>query len=360
MVLWSDEQQEWLLPAPADGRDSTPDEVGGSAPVTVLRYVERVREPLVVADARGDDRFARDPSFAASGACSLLALPVLSRGALRAVLVLENRLMRGAFTAERLDAVKLIAGQLAVSLENAQVYAELRRTADELAASRARIVATGDETRRRIVRDLHDGAQNRLVQVASHARAGRTRARGRPRRGGRGAVRPGRRTGPAGQRRSPRAVARDPAERPRPRRPRRRRRGSGRPGRGAAEARLTSDRFWPEIESNLYFVVAEALTNMRNTPARKAGRSRSGPRSTSCISRSVTTAWEARTSREGVSAGLPTASPRSEAACGSRVLLAAARGSLPRSRWSGEGPGRRRLSVPHWDLTPGAQGRTWH
>ena len=165
MVLWSDEQQEWLLSAPADGGDTNPDQGGGSAPVTVLRYVERVREPLVVADARRDDRFARDPYFAASGACSLLALPVLSRGALRAVLVLENRLMRGAFTAERLDAVKLIAGQFAVSLENAQVYAELRRTAEELAASRARVVATADETRRRIVRDLHDGAQNRLVQV---------------------------------------------------------------------------------------------------------------------------------------------------------------------------------------------------
>ena len=42
---------------------------------------------------------------------------------------------------------------------------ELRRTAEEPATSRARIVATADETRRRIVRDLHDGAQNRLVQV---------------------------------------------------------------------------------------------------------------------------------------------------------------------------------------------------
>ena len=36
---------------------------------------------------------------------------------------------------------------------------------EELAASRARLVAAADETRRRIVRDLHDGAQNRLVQT---------------------------------------------------------------------------------------------------------------------------------------------------------------------------------------------------
>ena len=74
-------------------------------------------------DATTDDRFARDPYFADVDRCSLLAVPILSRGLLRAVLVLESRLIRGAFTAERLDAVKLIAGQLAVSLDNAQLYA---------------------------------------------------------------------------------------------------------------------------------------------------------------------------------------------------------------------------------------------
>ncbi len=80
------------------------------------------------------------------------------------MLLLENRLIRGAFTTERLDAVKLIAGQLAVSLDNAQLYAELT-------TSRARIVATADQTRRRIERDLHDGAQQRLVSLALQLRA---------------------------------------------------------------------------------------------------------------------------------------------------------------------------------------------
>jgi signal transduction histidine kinase len=41
----------------------------------------------------------------------------------------------------------------------------------DLAASRARIVATADATRRRIERDLHDGAQQRLVSLALHLRA---------------------------------------------------------------------------------------------------------------------------------------------------------------------------------------------
>ena len=52
--------------------------------MSVLRYLQRTREPLVVADAARDDRFARDPYFA--GCRRLLApgRPVVSRGSLRA------------------------------------------------------------------------------------------------------------------------------------------------------------------------------------------------------------------------------------------------------------------------------------
>jgi predicted ATPase/signal transduction histidine kinase len=167
LVLWNDDGHEWLLPGPDRGTDAVA--APGHehhVPMSVLRYVQRTNEALVLGDAARDDRFARDPYFADAGHCSLLAVPIFGRGALRAVLLLENRLLRGAFTAERLDAVKLIAGQLAVSLDNAQLYAELT-------ASRARIVAAHDQARRRFERDLHDGAQQRLVSLELELRAAR-------------------------------------------------------------------------------------------------------------------------------------------------------------------------------------------
>ena len=137
LLLWDADRQDWLLPAPGGGTVPASDTgQEGAVPMSVLRYVQRTREPLVVGDATGDDRFARDPYFAGVTCCSLLAVPILSRGALRAVLLLENRLIRAAFTTGRLDAVNLIAGQLAVSLDNAQLYAEYRRIADEQAALR--------------------------------------------------------------------------------------------------------------------------------------------------------------------------------------------------------------------------------
>jgi signal transduction histidine kinase len=51
------------------------------------------------------------------------------------------------------------------ALENDRLVGQLRASLDELSQSRARIVAVGDRERRRIERDLHDGAQQRLVAL---------------------------------------------------------------------------------------------------------------------------------------------------------------------------------------------------
>jgi PAS domain S-box-containing protein len=54
---------------------------------------------------------------------------------------------------------------VATAIANTASRAELARLADNLASSRARVVAAADEERRRVVRDLHDGAQQRLVHT---------------------------------------------------------------------------------------------------------------------------------------------------------------------------------------------------
>jgi signal transduction histidine kinase len=68
---------------------------------------------------------------------------------------------------ELLDAV---AAAAAIALENARLQVELRARLEELKGSRARIVEAGDAERRRLERNLHDGAQQRLVAVALHLR----------------------------------------------------------------------------------------------------------------------------------------------------------------------------------------------
>ena len=61
----------------------------------------------------------------------------------------------------------------ALALENQRLEAELRARIEDLRASRARLVEAGDAERRRLERDLHDGAQSRLVALALKLRLAR-------------------------------------------------------------------------------------------------------------------------------------------------------------------------------------------
>jgi signal transduction histidine kinase len=75
--------------------------------------------------------------------------------------------------------VGAVASMARMALENERLAAQVRAQLEEVRASRARIVEAGDAERRRIERDLHDGAQQRLVALAmrlDQARAGSTGA----------------------------------------------------------------------------------------------------------------------------------------------------------------------------------------
>jgi signal transduction histidine kinase len=64
------------------------------------------------------------------------------------------------------ELVRAAGAAVSLVLENERLDAELRATVEEVQASRARIVASEDAARRRLERDLHDGAQQRLVSAA--------------------------------------------------------------------------------------------------------------------------------------------------------------------------------------------------
>ncbi|OHV35275.1 MULTISPECIES: diguanylate cyclase [Pseudofrankia] len=145
LLLRDDEREgHWSVPV-GDNEAVSLDGAGyrRMLPPSAIRYAERTHEPLVSTDATRDDRFTRDPYFAGLDRCSLLAIPIMIRGELRAMLLLENRMIRGAFTTERLEGIMLIAGQLAVSLDNVMIYASLERKVAErtrqLAAANRRL-----------------------------------------------------------------------------------------------------------------------------------------------------------------------------------------------------------------------------
>ena len=162
--------------------------------------------------------------------------------------------------AERPELVRPVAAAAALAIENDQLAADVRAQLEEVRRSRARIVAAGDAERRRIERDIHDGAQQRLVTLALTLQLARTHAEATDpdlaetlaaasaelekalaelrqlARGLHPAVLIEEGLGPAVEALADRT--------PFP-----------------VRVRVTGERFAPDVEATAYFVVAEALTN---------------------------------------------------------------------------------------------------
>ncbi|MET0727048.1 MAG: histidine kinase [Acidimicrobiales bacterium] len=110
-------------------------------------------------------------------ASQLRAAPVAHSGTLLGLLVMERAADGDAFTEEDDRVLTELARQVGLALHNVQLDSalqesleNLRLANDDLRASRARIVATGDAERRKIERNLHDGAQQHLVALAVNLR----------------------------------------------------------------------------------------------------------------------------------------------------------------------------------------------
>ena len=112
--------------------------------------------------------------------CVLRVAPMVHSGRLLGLIVAVRRGDGDAFREEDELALTELARQVAVALHNVKLDSalqasldEVRRQAEELRASRARIVAASDAARRQIERNLHDGAQQHLVALAVNIRLAR-------------------------------------------------------------------------------------------------------------------------------------------------------------------------------------------
>ena len=107
----------------------------------------------------------------------LRVAPISHAGELLGIIVITRGDGAVGFREEDDRVLTDLARQVGLAMHNAQLDTalqssldELRRQADELRASRARVVASGDAERRRVERNLHDGAQQHLVALAINLR----------------------------------------------------------------------------------------------------------------------------------------------------------------------------------------------
>jgi predicted ATPase/serine phosphatase RsbU (regulator of sigma subunit) len=96
-------------------------------PQSIVEYVRRTKEKVLLADAEQRGPFASDPYLALHQPRSVLCLPMIRQGSLVGVLYLENRLTAGVFSPHRVGLLEVLASQAAISVENAALYDEMER-----------------------------------------------------------------------------------------------------------------------------------------------------------------------------------------------------------------------------------------
>jgi GAF domain-containing protein len=130
-VMLIDEDTKELYVAAAAG---IPEDVMKSVRVSVGQgisgWVAEKGEPLLVEDIESDDRFNKKKSDSKYNTKSLISTPLVKRGNIIGVLNVNNKLNNQPFIQADLDLLTNIANQAAIAIENARLYAEVRKSSN--------------------------------------------------------------------------------------------------------------------------------------------------------------------------------------------------------------------------------------
>ncbi|HBL60650.1 MAG TPA: hypothetical protein DDZ80_20015, partial [Cyanobacteria bacterium UBA8803] len=104
---------------------SIPIESSQEVSPTIINYVARTSESVVLHDATNEGNFTNAPYIKQHQPKSILCVPLINQGKLISIVYLENNLTTGAFTPDRLEVIKILSSSAAISIENARLYANL-------------------------------------------------------------------------------------------------------------------------------------------------------------------------------------------------------------------------------------------
>jgi signal transduction histidine kinase len=147
----------------------------------IINYVLRVSKMIVLNDAVKQGSFKSDEYITGKKVKSVLCLPLLFQNKLNGILYLENNLATGTFTSKRIEVLRILAGQIVISIENARLYKSLEeynRTLEENVAKRTIEISQKNEQLNLQTKELHVTLENlkqsqfQLVQAEKMASLG--------------------------------------------------------------------------------------------------------------------------------------------------------------------------------------------
>lgn len=108
-------------------------------PNSLINYVARTKEDVILSDASREGIFTTDAYIIQNQPLSVLCTPIIYQGELFGLLYLENNLTVGAFTSERLELLKILSSQAAISIKNAQLYQNCQQENSERKQAQAEL-----------------------------------------------------------------------------------------------------------------------------------------------------------------------------------------------------------------------------
>jgi len=99
---------------------------------SIVNYVARTQESVVLDDAVRSGQFTNDSYIQKNQPKSILCVPLINQSQIVSIVYLENNLTAGAFTPERVELLKVLSGQAAISIQNSKLYTEVRESENRL------------------------------------------------------------------------------------------------------------------------------------------------------------------------------------------------------------------------------------
>ncbi|MEG3857854.1 ATP-binding sensor histidine kinase [Microcoleus sp. herbarium12] len=116
-------------------QDSILVEKSSDVPISIVKYVAKTQQSLVLSDASQETIYQADTYIKNRQPKSVLCAPILYQSKLIGIVYLENNLASGAFTRDRLELLQLLTTQAAIAIENARLYAREQHKSRQLAES---------------------------------------------------------------------------------------------------------------------------------------------------------------------------------------------------------------------------------